>query len=340
MRDKRRIIEKFLANEDFLLTAADLGIKRTSAYTIVRRYQRTGDVMDMRSSGGRKKLLDNESIDFLVMMVEDVPTISVRELNEYLRATFNLKPHVSDSTVGRALDGELITLKKCHNIPEERNSLQVKDKRVEYAHYMYERGLQQHRIYIDESGYNLYTKRTYGRARRGERVNRIVGGQRGGNITLIAAVSDRCGLLYYEVHTASVTKETFLNFLTSLEAILGEEEAVLILDNAPVHRGMNELFPDLNFKFLPPHSPFLNPIENCFSVLKCRLKQHLNSFAGTCNAAAARRAGVTLRTFRENHLVSRLEESLEVINAELVDKNCRYSNRYLMKCLSREDICE
>ena len=190
-QDKQRIIEKFEANEDFLVTAADLGIKRTSAYTIIRRYQQTGDVRNMRSQAGRKKVLDNESIDFLLMLIEATPTISIRELNTDLTAIFIQKPHVSDSTISRALEGELISLKKSHNIPEDRNSQQVKDKRVEYAHYMYETGLQEHRIYIDETGYNLYTKRTYGRAPRGQRVNRIVGGQREGNITLIAAVSGR-----------------------------------------------------------------------------------------------------------------------------------------------------
>lgn len=37
---------------------------------------------------------------------------------------------------------------------------------------------------------------------------------------------------------------------------------------------------------------FLNPIEECFSVCKAYLKQHLNNIAGGINAAAAARAGV------------------------------------------------
>ena len=51
--DKQRIIEKYEANEDFLITAADLGIKRTTAYGIIRNYQNTGQVHDSRHPAGR-----------------------------------------------------------------------------------------------------------------------------------------------------------------------------------------------------------------------------------------------------------------------------------------------
>ena len=99
-------------------------------------------------------------------------------------------------------------------------------------------------------------------------MNRIVGGQRGRNVTLIAAISDRVGILYRETHVTTVTKGTFRHFLTSLQAILGDEEAVLIMDNAPVHMDMQNDFPNLEIKYLPAYSPFLNPIENFFLFSK------------------------------------------------------------------------
>lgn len=51
--DKQRIIDKYEANEDFLITAADLGIKRTTAYSIIRKYQRTGILHDERHRAGK-----------------------------------------------------------------------------------------------------------------------------------------------------------------------------------------------------------------------------------------------------------------------------------------------
>ena len=62
--DKRRIIEKYEANEDFLVIAAELGIKRTTAYGIIRNFQRKGHCEDGRADSGRKRKIDNESLDF------------------------------------------------------------------------------------------------------------------------------------------------------------------------------------------------------------------------------------------------------------------------------------
>ena len=50
---------------------------------------------------------------------------------------------------------------------------------------MYDEGIHKLRIYIDETGFNLHTKRAYGRAPMGQRINRIVSGQRGGNVTSV-----------------------------------------------------------------------------------------------------------------------------------------------------------
>ena len=69
----------------------------------------------------------------------------------------------------------------------------------------------------------------------GERVNRIVGGQRGRNATVIAAILDQVGLLYYEIHFSSVTQDVFGSFIYQLEVILEDEPAVLIINNAPIH---------------------------------------------------------------------------------------------------------
>lgn len=134
--DKRRLVEKYEANEDFLVTAAELGIKRTTAYGIIKKYQEKGHVDDGRVDSGRKRKIDDESLDFLVLMIEAVPTITLNELNQALREAFPTKPHVCVSTISRALDAALITIKKCENVPHDRNSPAVKEVRVQFAHYM------------------------------------------------------------------------------------------------------------------------------------------------------------------------------------------------------------
>ncbi|KAG7172342.1 putative DDE superfamily endonuclease domain-containing protein 51 [Homarus americanus] len=156
-------------------------------------------------------------------------------------------------TVSWALDSELNTLKQVHNVPANRNSEDVKAARVAFAQYMCEDGIHQPLVYVDETGYNLYTCRTYGRAPRGQPVNRIVAGQRGSNVTLIAAIYNLAGLFYYEIHVTSVTKEVLKNFVTSLESVLGPEASVILMDNAPCHAEIEQEFEDRVIKKLPPN---------------------------------------------------------------------------------------
>ena len=208
---------------------------------------------------------------------------------------------------------------------------------------MHEEGLNKHRIYVDETGFNLWTKRAYGRARMGERVNRVVRGQRGNNITVIVAISDQVGVLYYEVKEGGVNQEKFADFLTSLSVVIGEEEAaeaVVVMDNAPCHRRAHE-WPNLSIKYLPPYSPFLNPIEECFSVFKAYLKHRLNdiSAANLDNAAAARREGVPLYRRRLQQLRAAVRETLQPsVTREVVAANYQHSNTYLMSCIQLSDI--
>lgn len=62
-----------------MTTARDLGIKWTTAYTIIHQYQQTGS-SEARHGGGHRTSLDNKSIDFLihVSMTETEPTIPSR----------------------------------------------------------------------------------------------------------------------------------------------------------------------------------------------------------------------------------------------------------------------
>ena len=62
----------------------------------------------------------------------------------------------------------------------------------------------------------------------------------------------------------------FGNLIQNLDIIVGEFNTWIIMDKALYHTSIGELFPHRKFVYLPPYSPFLNPIENCFSVLKKR----------------------------------------------------------------------
>ncbi|ORD96501.1 hypothetical protein HERIO_1574 [Hepatospora eriocheir] len=86
---------------------------------------------------------------------------------------------------------------------------------------------------------------------------------------------NKCGMLYHKIHDRVINGETFKTCLQELKAICnvnGIDTPVFILDNARIHHysGLAETICHLGLELvsLPPYSPFLNPIENCFSVWK------------------------------------------------------------------------
>ena len=315
-----------------------LRIKRTTAYSIVNVYQKEGRSESLQQAGGRQKVIDDETVDFIVTLIEGNSSIGLQELQRTVREIWPTKPHFSITSLSRCLDGECISLKMSRDVPAERNSPATKDNRRHYAQWMMSEGINSHRIYVDETGFNLWTKRTYGRAKVGERVNRIVGGQRGRNCTVICAISDQVGVLYYEIHFGTVNKLVFNAFMNSLCTIIGDTPSVIIMDNAPIHNGIQEIYPEVPIKFLPPYSPFLNPIENCFSVLKTYLKQHLTQNVAMCTTERARSQGLSAIALREKTLTEGVEFAMPQVTHRIVMNNYRHANGFIAKCFDREDI--
>ena len=184
--------------------------------------------------------------------------------------------------------------------PAERNSDRVKNARHDFAAWMMTTGLACHRVYIDESGFNIHLMRTRGRAPAGTRAVRTVCGSRGRNISFITAISNQLedGIIYHEVVEGSVNQDMFAGFIQSISTIIGEDnEVTMLFDNAPSHQGVEarvELPNSHHLKRLPAYSPFLNPIENVFSVMKATTKQHLAANQHRLDdRVAAARAGAT-----------------------------------------------
>lgn len=199
--------------------------------------------------------------------------------------------------------------------------------------------MQARRVYLDETGFNLYTRRSYGRAPVGQRANRIVGSQRGRNITFLVAVTPDVGVLHYECFDRGVNHDDVASFVQTLSVILDDEPALLIMDNAPSHRHLRDPSPVHQVKFLPPYSPFLNPIENCFSVLKANGKQRLAHIQHLVdNVVVARENGMGLMQWRTHCLTREVSAAMAVLTPEVVSATFRNADSFLVRCLNREHI--
>ena len=95
LEDRQRVVDSFERGEDFIALAETLNIKRTTAYSIVRRYQATGRVAVDPAAGGRPRKLDDVSVDFLISLIDANPCITLKEMRTTLHEIFPQNPQVS-----------------------------------------------------------------------------------------------------------------------------------------------------------------------------------------------------------------------------------------------------
>lgn len=272
--DRERLIRCFHENGDWVSLAETLNIKRQTARGIILKYRRTGEVQPGQRGGNRPKKTDQEMVDFLLRLIEEKPTVTLHEMNARLRIQFPDKPQVSHQTISRSLDGEVITVKDVRPSPVQRNTPAVKEERRLFAEWLLADGMGHLKIYADEFGMNIWTARTKGRSRRGERAVRIVDAQRGQNLTIILAINPLWGLIHWKFVEGGNTKDLFSDFLMEISVLLNEP-CVILIDNAKPHHGVPRLDDGQEVRFLPRYSPFLNAAEMAGSALKAAVKQRL-----------------------------------------------------------------
>jgi len=171
-----------------------------------------------------------------------------------------------------------VTWKNSYSIPLDWNTTEAIATRVSFVNEMYRLG-DMPTFYIDECGFDMKVNRSKGRSLVGTPAI-LTTLPKGFRISLIAAM----GLSGY-IHTTlissqgkikrGVNSDDFQGFLIQLVGKI-PEGSLVIMDNCRIHHAETvtnvcKMLADarhITFKFLPPYSPFLNPIEYSFNKLK------------------------------------------------------------------------
>jgi transposase len=172
-------------------------------------------------------------------------------------------------------------------IPETRNSPNNIEARLQYAQWFSEHIPYDRRsvIFIDECGFNLHLRRKFGRAKIGENATILVPASKGRNVSMAAALNED-GMVYLKIRIGGYNAFLFKEFLDEVFAKLHQKNlggCTLVMDNVSFHKtDAIRAFVAAHghtVVYLPPYSPMLNPIENCFSKIKlvCRTAEPLNS---------------------------------------------------------------
>ncbi|XP_063078682.1 uncharacterized protein LOC134468737 [Engraulis encrasicolus] len=169
-------------------------LNRYTVAGIVQTFQRENRTERLPVGGGRERLLSPEQETEIVNMVLQNNAITLRQLRRNIienNYVFQNVPSVSISTVDRVLRKHQLRMKQIYRVPFSRNSDRVKELRHNYVQRILdmEVAAQEHKlIFIDEAGLNLAKHRRRGRNYIGQRAIIEEPGQRGGNITMCAAI--------------------------------------------------------------------------------------------------------------------------------------------------------
>lgn len=275
-RDRQRIVSCANRGDDWVNLAASLGINYKTAFHWIQSGRD-----NMLARGGMKpKIFQEQQVDRMIEWIEDDCDITLKSIQQRIIQEFHL--HVSISTIGNYLEGRFFTMKKKHYEPVNMNTEENKRKRAEYVEQLNNfiaAGKQI--VWVDETNFNLFCRRTKGRARAGSRAVQKLPAARGPNIHLIGAIS-AAGVISMSRRRGSYTAifaNEWLQSLLQRWQDLGNEcrDLVVVCDNAPCHSRfetvMNET--EASLLRLGPYSPMLNPIESIWSKIKSFAKSHI-----------------------------------------------------------------
>jgi transposase len=149
-------------------------------------------------------------------------------------------------------------------------------------------------VFVDESGVTTHMTRAYGRAARGERVKEGVPGRHWETLTLVGAMSCS-GLIATMTIPAATDGDVFRAYVEQVLCPRLQPGQFVILDNLSAHKvkGIGELIAaaGATLVYLPPYSPDLNPIEQCWA----KIKQILRTAKERCGEMLERAVAEALR---------------------------------------------
>ena len=177
-------------------------------------------------------------------------------------------------------------------------------------------------LYMDEAGMLAGDVYRWGWSEKGRRKYGQRSGKRQRRVNFIAAASGQKQFIEPLVFEGACTREVVENWLEVLVEQLPQDEDgqkqphVLVMDNAAFHKGgrIKAILQKARclLVWLPPYSPQLNPIERCWSSVKCKVGQWLD------RGMDLRRMGQKRSCFRQPCLYRTKKELLITRQGEII----------------------
>ena len=274
---RQRIVRAILDGEDQKTVARIFNVQPWTVRRIILKYYATGESNKAKHGGYKPRKLTEEHCEYLRGLMDEDATISLRFMQDKLELEYALG--VSLTTIHNAIVGFQYSFKVLKKQAEAAVTPELLAERWLYSRWLVDSVISNKNIlYIDEVGFTVSSRVNRGRSPKNQPARLIVPSIRSRNITVMAAIS-KLGVVHYEILDGNGNGERFRVFLHGLQASLLEQHAdpILVMDNVNFHR-MQIVVEEMailgmEHKYLPPYSPFFNPIENVFSQWKHYVRQ-------------------------------------------------------------------
>ncbi|XP_049293761.1 uncharacterized protein LOC125769223 [Anopheles funestus] len=309
------------------IAARMLNINRSTVYSIIKKFDKTFEVKAAKRGGDKEKKISPDIGQKIRDWIDENCTITLQQLADKVFDDFGIR--VSKPTVAREIKSFRYSLKWIQKIPERRNNPQTLEIRKEYASRFYALPGQvadTNVIFVDEVGFCVSMRASRGRSAVGTPAVKIVSQIRTRNVSIICAMN-RSGIQLYKTAERSVNRDSFLEFMRDLKQKLTESYSgriIYVMDNVAFHKcsEIRQAIEDDGdeVRYLPPYSPFLNPIENLFSKWK-----EITKRANANNDA---------------ELIEAIDRGASLVTSSDCEGYIRNMWTYLHRCLNLEEICD
>jgi transposase len=272
---REKIISAFEKGHSTPKIAEMFDCTRVTVDRIITAYTTEGRVEAKPRGGCRPKILSTEHEKAIHEYISQDCSITLKRIVQKLFEDFKII--TTKSTVDRRIGEFNFTIKRVRRLPEKRNDENVIEKRFLYARELLsiiprEDGV--NIFFIDEVGFCVSIRSKRGRSLKGQRVIQVVPNLRTRNISVCCTISKQ-GTFLHKKQNYPFNKESFGQYISELLKKFEEKglkNIVLVADNVRFHKD-DDILEKIatsghSVRFLPPYSPFLNPIENLFSQWK------------------------------------------------------------------------
>ena len=226
--------------------------------------QRWAQRLERKPYSHRGKPKYDTLVSIVKLAIASDPFVSIRKLQRQVKETCDVR--LSTELVRVALKRLGFSKKKARHVCRP-SHLPARTAAFLEMREMYKA---QGRVFvsIDETSFGRNGLNAWGYAPVGERLYVSSNAPRTATVSYVVCV-DESGIVGRKMVPGSFNRDRFLEFLRGLTLSRG---SVVLLDNVSFHHSKEVLQwfqeHDLDVLHTPPYSPWFNPIEMCFSIIK------------------------------------------------------------------------